>query len=80
MKCKDGIFRRKFVSGNSCYGTTIFNKMDSYGEESKVWRLYNYAGDIIYEEQVWKIGKDDGWRDVTEYKFDATSLEWIKVK
>ncbi len=79
MKCRDGIFRGKFVSGASCYGTRIFDNSGSNGEEE--WRLYKFAnGDIIYQEKILVIGKDKDWRLVTKYKFEDTSLEWIKVK
>ncbi len=75
----DGVFRIKWNTGISCYGTIIFSKSYSNGEEEKKWRLFKYAnGNIIYQEKVFKIGQDKDWRVVTEYKFDDTSLEWIK--
>ncbi len=81
MKCKDGIYRGKWADGDSTYGTTIFDKGDLNGEENIEWRLFKFAnGDIIYEEKVWVFGKDKEWRLVTHYKFDDTSLEWVKVE
>ena len=81
MRCMDGVYRNKFASGDSCYGTIILDKFDMDGEETKQWRLCIKANENIeYEEKEWVIGKDKDWRVVTRYKFDDTSLEWIKVE
>ncbi len=81
MRCMDGVYRTKFANGDSSYGTRIFSKIDLNGEEDKWWRLMKFAnGDIFYQEEIHVIDKDDGWRVVTRYKFDDTSLEWIKVE
>ena len=79
----DGIFRFKFTDGEReiHYGTRVFDKSDASGEENKRCVLVKFAdGDIQYTELKRVCGQDDGWRRVTDYKFDPTSLEWKKIK
>jgi len=79
-KLQDGSFRAIFSSGDSDYGTRIFDKSSKNGEE-RVYRLYKFAnGDIEYEEQILVVGQDKGWRQLTEYKFNPSNLGWKKVK
>ena len=78
---KDGVFRSKFTNGSVCYGTRVIAKSVASGEEDKEWRLKKFAdGDIHYQVKIWVEGQDKGWRIVTKYKFDPTSLEWTKLK
>ncbi len=80
MICMDGVYRSKFANGDSCYGTRVFDKSGSNGEEQNLWCLLKYAnGNISYEEHIEVIGKDNDMQLVTIYSFDDTSLEWFKV-
>ena len=81
LKLKSGIFKAKFTDGGIHYGTRVFDKSDASGEENKRCVLVKFAdGDIQYTELKRVCGQDDGWRRVTDYKFDPTSLEWKKIK
>ena len=79
-KLQDGGYRTKFDNGDSCFGQHTFAKSLDDGEENREYRLYKYAasGNIEYDEQIWVIGQDKGWRFLTKYTFNPDKLEWNK--
>ena len=80
-KLKDGIFRVIFSSGDSIYGTKIFDKSNTNGEENRLYGLYKNAnGNIEYKEKIIVIGQDIAWRLLTEYKFNPNNLAWEKLR
>ena len=77
-KLQDGGFRAMFNGGHSCIGQRKFAKSRDDGEESREYRLLKYVdGDIEYKENI-KVGRDKGWKTLTEYKFNPDKLEWNK--
>ncbi len=80
QKVQDGSYRIIYSNGNSTYGIIIFSKSPNNGEDNRQYRLHKYAsGDIEYDEKIWVNGQDNGWRELTTYKFNPRKLEWRKV-
>ncbi len=79
-KLQDGSYRVIYSNRDSVYGTKIFPKSDKNGEENRQYRLVKYAdGYIEYQEQIYVIGQDKGWRLLTKYKFNTNKLGWEKL-
>ena len=92
LKFKSGIFRLRDKYGTVLFAKSGA----SGEENKLWFLVKYADGDIHYQEKELVIGgyngyrwfydydflfgQNDGWRRVTDYKFDPTSLEWKKIK